>query len=63
VARESGGRVSLSGGDAGSLQGESLITLNKALADATARLTEMYGAFGPVLPAQRKPRAKKALAS
>jgi len=34
-----------SGGDAGSLQGESLITLNKALADATARRVAAEGAY------------------
>lgn len=33
------------GGDAGSLQGESLITLNKALADATARRVAAEGAY------------------
>jgi len=34
-----------SGGDTGSLQGESLITLNKALADATARRVAAEGAY------------------
>jgi capsular exopolysaccharide synthesis family protein len=33
------------GGDAGSLQGESLISLNKALADATARRVAAEGAY------------------
>jgi capsular exopolysaccharide synthesis family protein len=33
------------GGDAGSLQGESLITLNRALADATARRVAAEGAY------------------
>ena len=33
------------GGDAGSLQGESLVTLNKALADATARRVAAEGAY------------------
>jgi len=33
------------GGDAGSLQGESLVTLNKALADATARRMAAEGAY------------------
>ena len=32
-------------GDADSLQGESLITLNKALADATARRVAAEGAY------------------
>jgi capsular exopolysaccharide synthesis family protein len=34
-----------SGGDTGSLQGESLVTLNKALADATARRVAAEGAY------------------
>jgi capsular exopolysaccharide synthesis family protein len=33
------------GGDAGSLQGESLVTLNRALADATARRVAAEGAY------------------
>src|SRR4029450_11758101 len=33
------------GGDSGSLQGESLISLNKALADATARRVAAEGAY------------------
>ena len=33
------------GGDSGSLQGESLVTLNKALADATARRVAAEGAY------------------
>jgi capsular exopolysaccharide synthesis family protein len=37
------------GGDAGSLQGESLITLNKALADATARRVAAEGAYRQAL--------------
>src|SRR4029079_6801632 len=37
------------GGDAGSLQGESLITLNKALADATAHRVAAEGAYRQAL--------------
>jgi capsular exopolysaccharide synthesis family protein len=37
------------GGDAGSLQGDSLITLNKALADATARRVAAEGAYRQAL--------------
>jgi succinoglycan biosynthesis transport protein ExoP len=38
-----------SGGDAGSLQGETLIALNKALADATARRVQAEGAYRQAL--------------
>jgi polysaccharide biosynthesis transport protein len=38
-----------SGGDTGSLQGESLVTLNKALADATARRVAAEGAYRQTL--------------
>ena len=44
-----GGDAKSSGGDTGSLQGESLVTLNKALADATARRVAAEGAYRQAL--------------